>query len=162
MRRGCVTGGALHATSRPTRGACAMTAIQERGSAPTSAVGRRRVLIADDHRAFAEMFALALDGEPDFECVGIAADGDEAVATAVEVRPDVVVLDIGLPGRDGIAAAAAIRAQLPEVAVVMVTAQAQPQWVVRARRAGACAFALKNGSLAEVLAVLRRPPAPEM
>lgn len=121
----------------------------------------RRVLIADDHRAFAEMFGLALTAEADLECVGVATDGDEAVAAAAALRPDIVILDIGMP-RGGIDVAPAIRAVLPDVALVMVTAQEQPQWVVRARRAGASAFALKNGSLAEVLDLLRRVPAAEM
>jgi DNA-binding NarL/FixJ family response regulator len=139
-----------------------MTASLERGSAPRpAALDRRRVLIADDHRAFADMFALALGGEPDLECVGVVTDGDEALAAAAALRPDIVILDIGMP-RGGIETAAAIRALLPDVAIVMVTAQQQPQWVVRARRAGASAFALKNGSLAEVVAVLRRVPAVEM
>jgi DNA-binding NarL/FixJ family response regulator len=93
--------------------------------------------------------------------VGVATDGDEAVAAAADLRPDIVILDIGMP-RGGIDVVPAIRAVLPDVAVVMVTAQEQPQWVVRARRAGASAFALKNGSLAEVLEVLRRVPAAEM
>lgn len=143
-----------------------MTAGLRWGSAPgpTSAPGApgcRRVLIADDHRAFAEMFALALAGEPDLECVGVAVDGDEAVAAAAALRPDIVILDIAMP-RSGIEVAPAIRAVLPDVAVVLVTAQDQPQWVVRARRAGASAFALKNGALAEVLDVVRRVPAPDM
>jgi DNA-binding NarL/FixJ family response regulator len=139
-----------------------MTASLSCGSAPVPvALACRRVLIVDDHRAFAEMFALALAGEPDFDCVGVAVDGDEAVAAAAELRPDIVILDIGMP-RGGIDVVPAIRAVLPDVAVVMVTAQEQPQWVVRARRAGASAFAFKNGSLAEVLEVLRRVPAAEM
>jgi DNA-binding NarL/FixJ family response regulator len=139
-----------------------MTASLRCGSAPgPAAAGRRRILIADDHRAFAEMFALALAGEPDLECVGIATDGDEALATAAALRPDIVILDIGMP-RGGIEIAPAIRGLLPDAAIVMVTAQQQPQWVVRARRAGASAFALKNGSLAEVVAVLRQVPTTEM
>ena len=139
-----------------------MTASLSCGSAPKPiAVVCRRVLIADDHRAFAEMFALALAGEPDLECVGVATDGDEALAAATALQPDIVILDIGMP-RGGIDVVPAIRAALPEAAIVMVTAHEQPQWVVRARRAGASAFALKNGSLGEVLEVLRRVPASEM
>src|SRR3954454_22470460 len=64
--------------------------------------------------------------------------------------------------RSGIEVAPAIRALLPDAAIVMVSAQQQPQWVVRARRAGASAFALKNGSLAEVVAVLRQGAAADM
>jgi DNA-binding NarL/FixJ family response regulator len=139
-----------------------MTASLTCGSAPRPAtVTRRRVLIADDHRAFAEMFALALAGEPDLECVGVVTDGDAAVAAAAALEPDIVILDIGMP-RGGVEVVPAIRALLPDAAVVMVTAQEQPQWVVRARRAGAAAFALKNGSLAEVVAVLRQVPSAEM
>ena len=139
-----------------------MTACLEMESVPgATTVTRRRVLVADDHCAFAEMFALALAGEPDLECVGVAADGDQAVAAATELRPDIVVLDIGMP-RSGIEVVPVIRALLPDATIVVITAHQQPQWVVRARRAGASAFALKNGSLAEVLAVLRLVPAAEM
>jgi DNA-binding NarL/FixJ family response regulator len=131
-------------------------------SAPRrTAPARRRILVADDHRAFAEMFALALAGEPDLEFAGVAVDGDDAVAAAATLRPDIVILDIGMP-RGGIDVAPTIRHLLPDAAVVVVTAHEQPQWVVRARRAGASAYALKNGSLAELLDVLRRVPAAEM
>src|SRR5215207_3399186 len=80
-----------------------------------------RVLIADDHRLFAEALQVVLDDERELEVVGRAADGREAIDLARALTPDVVLLDISMPVLDGFEAAAAIT-KLPEPpAVVMLT-----------------------------------------
>jgi DNA-binding NarL/FixJ family response regulator len=115
-----------------------------------------RVLVVDDHQTFADLLSLALSSEPDLECVGTAGSAAQAVAMAVEVRPDVVVMDIQMPGQDGLAATRQLRERLPDAVIVVVSAHRDPTWVLRATQAGASAFVPKNGSLTEMLDVLRR------
>jgi len=118
--------------------------------------GHLRVLVVDDHQTFADMLALALSSEPDLQCVGTAGSGAEAVAMVVELRPDVVIMDIEMPHSDGLAATRRLREVVPDLVIVVVTAHRDPQWVLRATQAGASAFVPKNGSLPEMLDVLRR------
>ncbi|MFN2495703.1 MAG: response regulator [Pseudonocardiaceae bacterium] len=115
-----------------------------------------RILVVDDHRSFAELLSLALAAEPDLECVGIAASGGEAIAMARDLTPDVVIMDIEMPRQDGLSATRRLREVAPDAVIVVVTAHRDPQWVVRASQAGASAFVPKNGSLPEMLDVLRR------
>ena len=115
-----------------------------------------RVMVVDDHQTFADLLSLALSSEPDLECVGTAGSAAEAVAMAAELRPDVVVMDIEMPRQDGLAATRRLREVLPDLVIVVVTAHRDPQWVLRATQAGASAFVPKNGSLPEMLDVLRR------
>lgn len=115
-----------------------------------------RILVVDDHRSFAELLSLALSAEADFTCVGIATSGGEAIAMVRELAPDIVVMDIEMPRQDGLATTRRLREVAPETVIVVVTAHRDPQWVVRATQAGASAFVAKNGSLPEMLDVLRR------
>lgn len=115
-----------------------------------------RILVVDDHRTFAELLSLALSGEPDLECVGIAGSAAEATVLVGALDPDVVVLDIEMPRQDGLAAARRIRELAPRCVIVVVTAHQDSQWVVRATQAGAAAFVPKNGSLDEMLDAVRR------
>jgi DNA-binding NarL/FixJ family response regulator len=109
----------------------------------------------DDHSLFSELLSLALDGEDDFECLGTAGDLSHAVALARRLQPDLVVMDIQLGRDSGLDAARRIRAVLPDVVTVVVSAHRDPNWVLRASQAGANAFAPKTGSLPEILEVLR-------
>lgn len=124
--------------------------------------GPIRILVVDDHRSFAELLSFALAAESDLECVGVAASADEAVALAGRLRPDVVVMDIQMPGPDGLTATRRIRDIAPDTAVTIVTAHRDAQWVVRAAQAGASAFVPKDGSLREMLDVLRQVEAGSM
>jgi DNA-binding NarL/FixJ family response regulator len=123
-----------------------------------AAAGARpaRVLIVDDHQSFAELLSFALSSQADLECVGTAASAAAGVALAAERKPDIVVVDIEMPGQDGLTAARRIREVAPGAVIAVVTAHRDPAWVVRATQAGASAFVPKNGSLAEMLDVLRR------
>jgi|tagenome__1003787_1003787.scaffolds.fasta_scaffold20529530_1 DNA-binding NarL/FixJ family response regulator len=122
----------------------------------------RRVLVVDDHRAFAEMLSLALQASG-MEVVGTAHSAAQAVSLAKETQPDVVVLDIQMPGReDGLSAASRVRQVAPGAVVAVVTAHRDPKWVVLATQAGASAFIPKDGSLAEMIDVLGRARAGRM
>jgi response regulator NasT len=109
----------------------------------------RRVLIAEDEALIrldlAEMLA-----EEGFDVVGEAADGEQAVALALELRPDLVILDVKMPKKDGIEAAAEIVGE--QIApVVILTAFSQRELVERARDAGAMAYLVKPFSKADLL-----------
>jgi DNA-binding NarL/FixJ family response regulator len=119
------------------------------------AVATATVMIVDDHHAFADLLALALANEPDFEIVGSAASADAAVELAARTRPRIVVMDIQLGGQDGLDATRRIRTLLPEAVVVVISAHRDASWVAKAASAGASAFAPKSGSLAELLSILR-------
>jgi DNA-binding NarL/FixJ family response regulator len=117
-------------------------------SPPASSV---RVLIADDHRLFAEALEAILSGEERLDVVGRAADGREAVELAGVLEPDVVLLDISMPVLDGFAAAAEL-ARLPRSpAVVMLTGSNAPQDVDRARRVGARGYVTKDAIAARLV-----------
>lgn len=115
-----------------------------------------RVLIVDDHRTFSELLMFALDREPDFDCVGTAASATEAVEATQRLRPDIVVLDIQMPRQDGLAAARQIRELLPDTLITVLSAHQEPDWVVRAAQAGVNGYVTKDGSLPDMLDVLRR------
>lgn len=118
--------------------------------------GAARIVVVDDHRAFADLLSYALSSQPGMQCVGTAAGAAEGVALCADLRPDLVVMDIEMPRQDGLAATRRIREVTPESVVVVVSAHRDPQWVVRAAQAGASAFVPKDGSLDELLDVIRR------
>jgi DNA-binding NarL/FixJ family response regulator len=127
-------------------------------SAPTAT---RTVLVVDDHRAFAELLAGALDAAG-MTVLGLAHSGAQAVAMAQEMQPEVVVMDIRMPQQDGLAATRRIREVAPGTVIAVVTAHRDPEWLVRSAQAGAAAFIPKDGSLTEMLDVLSRARAGQM
>jgi DNA-binding NarL/FixJ family response regulator len=109
-----------------------------------------RVLVADDHRLFAETLGLTLDADPRLEVVGYARDGREAVKLALALEPDVVLMDLDMPLVDGVEATRVIRASLA-VQVAVLTASPLPEDSLRAREAGAAAYLTKGCSAEEVV-----------
>jgi DNA-binding NarL/FixJ family response regulator len=103
-----------------------------------------RVLIADDHRMFAEALGAILATDGRIKVVGQAGDGRAAVELAQKHRADVVLMDIAMPVMDGIEATREIRKELPETAVVVVTGSAATRDVSRARAAGAAGYVTKD------------------
>lgn len=122
----------------------------------------RRILVVDDHLSFAELLSAALQSVPGMTCVGTASTAAEAIVRADELRPDVVIMDIQMPRQDGLLATRRIREALPEIIIVVVTAYRDPSWISRAAQAGASGFIPKNGSLTEMISVLRRVRAGQM
>lgn len=103
-----------------------------------------RVLIADDHRLFAEALKAILSSEARIEVVGSASDGGEAVELARRLNPDVVALDISMPVLDGFEAAEQMKRLKRPPAVLMLTGSSLPEDVDRARRAGAMGYITKD------------------
>jgi DNA-binding NarL/FixJ family response regulator len=110
-----------------------------------------RVLIADDHRLFAEALEAVLSTEERIQVVGRAADGEEAVALARRLQPDVVALDISMPVMDGFEAAAQLERLDRPPAVLMLTGSSAPEDVDRARRAGAKGYITKDAIAASLV-----------
>ncbi len=105
---------------------------------------RVRVVIADDQRLFAEALEAILSTDSRILVVGRASDGQAAVELTRKQRPDVVLMDIEMPVMDGIEAAAAIRDDVPEARVIVLTGSAATRDVSRARLAGAAAYVTKD------------------
>lgn len=117
-----------------------------------------RVLVVDDDPLVRSGLRLMLGGAPDVEVVGEATDGAEVAALVAEHSPDVVLMDLRMPGMDGLAATAALRARSssrsPEVLVL--TTFNSDEYVVRALRAGAAGFVLKDTPPREIVAAVRK------
>jgi two-component system, NarL family, response regulator LiaR len=103
-----------------------------------------RILITDDHGVVRQGLRMYLGLDPEFEVVGEASNGEEALRLARELKPDVVLMDLLMPVMDGIAATEAIRAELPEVEVIALTSVLEDVSVSGAVRAGAIGYLLKN------------------
>jgi DNA-binding NarL/FixJ family response regulator len=110
-----------------------------------------RVLIADDHRLFAEALEAILVGDERIEVVGHASDGQEAVELVTRLAPDVVLMDISMPVLDGIEAVQAIREQPNDASILMLTGSSSRADVDRARAAGAAGYVTKDRVAAELI-----------
>jgi DNA-binding NarL/FixJ family response regulator len=108
------------------------------------AAERVRVLIADDQRLFAEALEAILSTDGRIAVVGRAADGESAVGLARDEHPDVVLMDIAMPVMDGIEATEAIRCEVPDTRVIVLTGSNAPRDVSRARAAGAAGYVTKD------------------
>ncbi|GCE40362.1 MULTISPECIES: response regulator transcription factor [Rhodococcus] len=115
-----------------------------------------RLLLADDQALVRGALAALLDLEPDLTVVAEVGRGDEVVAAAREHSPDVALLDVEMPGLDGIAAAAALRAEVPQTRVLIVTTFGRPGYLRRALQAGASGFVVKDTPARQLADAVRR------
>lgn len=114
-----------------------------------------RVLLADDHQLFREGIAAILNAQPDFEVVGEASDGLEAVVKAHELMPDLILMDVTMPGYDGLEATQQIKNELPVITVVMLTVRDENEKLFEAIKCGAQGYLLKSIRSPELLMLLR-------
>jgi two-component system, NarL family, response regulator NreC len=112
---------------------------------------KTRILLADDHQLMRSGVRLMLEREPDLTVVGEAADGREAVALAKSLKPEVVVMDIGMPNLNGIEAALQMTQEIPDLAIIMVSMHSDESYVLRALKAGARGYLLKDSAEADLI-----------
>jgi DNA-binding NarL/FixJ family response regulator len=114
-----------------------------------------RILLADDHIVMRKGLRLLLERQPDFEVVGETADGRETVESCDTLKPDVVVLDIAMPNLNGIEAARQIAAKLPHTSIVILSMHSDESYVLRALKAGARAYLLKDSAETDLINAIR-------
>jgi len=115
-----------------------------------------RILIADDHAVVREGTRQILVQEPDMDVVAEAADGTEAIRLAGAVKPDVAIIDIAMPVVDGIEATKQIKARYPTVAVLILSAYDDDQFVFSLLEAGAAGYLLKSVRGRELVDAVRQ------
>lgn len=116
---------------------------------------KTKILVVDDHQMFRAGIANLLNKESEFEIVGEAANGDEAVNMALEFMPDVILMDIELPVLDGFAATEKIREKNPKAKILALTSFESEECIMRILKAGARAYIQKAAQFDElVLAIL--------
>jgi DNA-binding NarL/FixJ family response regulator len=110
-----------------------------------------RILLADDHKLMRSGLRVLLEQQSGLNVVGEASDGREAVALAASLRPDVMVMDIGMANLNGIEAASQITQSHPEISIVMLSMHADESYVLRALKAGAKGYLLKDSAESDLI-----------
>jgi two-component system, NarL family, response regulator NreC len=114
-----------------------------------------RILLADDHTVMRSGLRLLLERQPHLQVIGEAADGRQAVALSESGNPDVVVMDIAMPNLNGIEATRQIVSRSPRTAIAILSMHSDESYVIRALKAGARAYLLKDSAEADLLAAVR-------
>ena len=114
-----------------------------------------RILLADDHTVMRRGLRLLLESQPEFSVVAEAADGREAVEQAEATQPDVAVLDIAMPNLSGIEAAQRLSVALPHTAVVILSMHSDEGYVLRALKAGAKGYLLKDSAEGDLIEAIK-------
>ena len=114
-----------------------------------------RVMLADDHALLREGLAQIISSQPDFDVVGQAGDGLEAVVKAQELKPDLILMDIQMPGMDGLEATRRIKQALPGTTIVVLTVREDDERLFTALKNGAQGYLLKDIRSQDMLAMLR-------
>ena len=114
-----------------------------------------RILLADDHTVMRRGLRLLLESQPEFSVVAEAADGRQAVEHAEATQPDVAVIDIAMPNLSGIEAAQRMAAAQPHMAIVILSMHSDEGYVLRALKAGAKGYLLKDSAEGDLIAAIK-------
>lgn len=114
-----------------------------------------RLVLADDHAVVRSGTRELLEQQPDLKIVGEAADGEEAIRLAHELKPDVLVMDVRMPRLSGVEATKRIKAECPEVKVLVLTAHDDDEYVFALLQAGANGYLLKTAEIEELVRAIR-------
>jgi DNA-binding NarL/FixJ family response regulator len=114
-----------------------------------------RIVLADDHTIMRKGLRLLLESQPGFKVIAEAADGRGAVEAVEQEAPNVVVMDVGMPNLNGIEAARQISARHPQTAIVFLSMHSDESYVLRALKAGARAYLLKDSAEYDLINAIR-------
>ena len=115
---------------------------------------KTKVIIADDHPLFRKGLGALITEEPDYELVGEANNGIEAVDMTMEIKPDIIIMDIVMPDMDGMLAAEIIKKRQPDTKIIFLSMHQQKEYVLRVYRSGAEGYVLKDFVAEELLVAL--------
>jgi two-component system response regulator NreC len=114
-----------------------------------------RILVVDDHAIVRSGLITLLNDHKTREVIGEAAEGNEAIAKALELKPDVVLMDLSMPhGKDGMTATAELKKLMPDIAILVLTMHDDDEYLFRAIHAGASGYILKNAPHEELLSAI--------
>lgn len=114
-----------------------------------------RLLLCDDQDIVTEGMGVILRAVRDFQVVGVARDGAQAVELTAQLQPDLVLMDLRMPIMNGIQATGKLRTQFPQVKVLVLTTYDDDEWVFDAIRAGASGYLLKDTPREQIIAAIR-------
>ncbi|MCC6927733.1 MAG: response regulator transcription factor [Gemmatimonadaceae bacterium] len=114
-----------------------------------------RVVLVDDHGIVREGLRQVLATDGDFDVVGEASNGEQALAVAQQVQPDVILLDITMPGDSGLVVAQKLRSQVPAARVLMLSVHDDAEYVMQSVRAGAHGYLRKDTTPGDLRAAVR-------
>lgn len=116
---------------------------------------KSRVLLADDHAVLRAGIRLLLNSQPDFDVVGEAASGIEALTLAEQTQPNLILLDLSMPGLGGLDALPVLRQRAPNARILILTMHDDPQYLRKALKSGAAGYVLKKAADVELLLAMR-------
>ena len=132
------------------------TTATEAEAAGTRRAGAARLVIADDHELARAGLRSMIGGEAGLEIVGEATNGREALELCRRHEPDLALLDMRMPEMDGLAATRAIKQELPDIRVIIVTMHENTDYLFEALRSGAAGYVLKDATRHEVVTAVQR------
>jgi DNA-binding NarL/FixJ family response regulator len=113
-----------------------------------------RILVVDDHPIVRQGLKTLLEGHSDWQVIGEASDGAEAIEKAKDLSPDVMVLDVTMPRMNGLEACRLLRRQSPGLEILFVTQHDSPQMMREALDAGARGYVVKSNAARDLLAAV--------
>lgn len=116
---------------------------------------KTRILLADDHAVLRAGLRLLLNSQAEFEVIGEAASGMEALSLAESLQPDLILLDLSMPGLAGMDALPAIHKRAPSARILILTMHDDPQYLRQALKIGAAGYVLKKAADVELLSAVR-------
>ena len=114
-----------------------------------------KILLCDDQAVIRDGMEMLLQLEKDFQVVGSAQDGFEAVELAAKKQPDLILMDLKMPGMNGIEATREIRKKYPDMKILVLTTYDDDEWVFDAIRAGASGYLLKDTPRQKIVEAIR-------
>ena len=117
---------------------------------------KMRILLAEDHKVVREGTRKLLESQPDFEVVGEASDGIEAVELAKKLKPEIIIMDVSMPRLNGIEATRQIKAIYPNIAILPLTGYDDDEYVFALLESGAAGYLLKDSSGEELIEAIRQ------